>query len=187
MNHFLFGKETARSLQREKLKKILLKSDKDSRILENLKPFLENSRRVMIYQPLKEEPNLLDLKFYFENISFVYPQILSKERKELIYVDWESNYSPDSKGIDGFSPDSIDIFLLPALGYSEIGTRLGRGGGFFDRSLRDIDPRKLIGVSYRECFPISFSKEAHDIQVGTVVTESESFFMLDDFSSPDTI
>jgi 5-formyltetrahydrofolate cyclo-ligase len=180
-------KEYIRTKQKEKLKNIPFKKDKDSCILENLKPYLNKSKVVMIYNPLNEEPDLLNLHFYFKDITFVYPKVICKERKQLVYVDWNSNHSKDLNHLVGVTPESIDIFILPALGYNENGTRLGRGGGYFDRSLTNVYKKKIIGVSYREFFPISFPIEAHDLKVGTVITESESFFMLDDFSSPDTI
>ena len=37
-----------------------------------------------------------------------------------------------------------DIVLLPLLAFDGIGHRLGRGGGFYDRTLASIAPRRRV-------------------------------------------
>ena len=44
--------------------------------------------------------------------------------------------------------DTIDLIIVPALGYDRQGNRIGRGGGYYDRLLPQLKATK-IGV----CFP----------------------------------
>jgi 5-formyltetrahydrofolate cyclo-ligase len=67
----------------------------------------------------------------------------------------------------------IDVFLVPGLAFDRRGTRLGRGGGFYDRELSARRSDALsVGVTVdsrlREALPV----ETHDISVMYVVTES---------------
>ena len=67
----------------------------------------------------------------------------------------------------------IDVFLVPGLAYDRNGSRLGRGGGFYDRELSTKRSDAVsIGVTVdsrlREDLPV----ENHDISVMYVVTES---------------
>lgn len=51
-------------------------------------------------------------------------------------------------GVDFTDWDTIDLIIVPALGYDRQGNRIGRGGGYYDRLLPQLKATK-IGV----CFP----------------------------------
>ena len=57
---------------------------------------------------------------------------------------------PKPKGTEEFAPE---ILVVPCLGFGPGGVRLGYGGGFFDRTLKSIDPRPVtVGVSFTHGF-----------------------------------
>jgi len=183
----LHTKEFIRKSQREKIKNLSHKKEKDVMVVHHLKNLTNQKKNILIYSPLPDEPDISILPELFRDITFLLPKIISSERRELGFMFFES-LSKEELPSDKFIPiELVDLFILPALGFSKNGFRLGRGGGYFDRSLRNIDRNKIIGVSYHEVFPIDFPVESHDLQVGSVVTDRECFFMLDVFSSPDTI
>jgi 5-formyltetrahydrofolate cyclo-ligase len=183
----LYTKEFIRKSQKEKIKNLSDRKEKDLKIVNYLKKFIYPKKNILIYNPLSDEPNISILLELFDDVTFLLPKISSPERRELSYIN--SNFFTNGE----LHPNKlipiglIDLFILPALGFTKYGFRLGRGGGYFDRSLRNIDKNKIIGVSYHEVYPIDFSVESHDLQVGKVVTDRECFFMLDVFSSPDII
>ena len=77
------------------------------------------------------------------------------------------------------SPSELDAIIVPGLCFSENGCRLGRGKGYYDKTLANIHQEKLIGVTYSSVFPFAFKEESHDIKMGSIITESKAFFMLD--------
>jgi 5-formyltetrahydrofolate cyclo-ligase len=68
---------------------------------------------------------------------------------------------------------SADVVLVPGLAVDERGTRLGRGGGFYDRALLRVPPERPVAVLLYddEVLPVVPS-EAHDRRVSMAVTPS---------------
>jgi 5-formyltetrahydrofolate cyclo-ligase len=66
--------------------------------------------------------------------------------------------------------DEIDLIIAPALSVDRFGTRLGRGGGFFDRYLEEFSG-PIAAVVYSQEFLPELPVEAHDRPVNFVVTE----------------
>jgi 5-formyltetrahydrofolate cyclo-ligase len=68
----------------------------------------------------------------------------------------------------------IDVVLVPLLAFDEAGTRLGMGGGYYDRFLPDLRPdADIIGVAFtcqQSVEPLP--KAVWDIPLHTVVTEN---------------
>lgn len=76
---------------------------------------------------------------------------------------------PKPKGTPGFMPE---LLVVPCLGYGPGGARLGYGGGFFDRTLRDLHPRPVtVGVSFTHGFLPLLRPDAIDIELDAVLTE----------------
>ena len=67
-----------------------------------------------------------------------------------------------------------DVILLPLVGFDASGTRLGRGGGHYDRllcSLRSKKKIQAIGVAYEVQFFKTLPCETHDEKLNAVITE----------------
>jgi 5,10-methenyltetrahydrofolate synthetase len=66
-----------------------------------------------------------------------------------------------------------DVVLVPCVGYTAEGYRLGYGGGYFDRWLADHPDVTAVGVAWRvgEIAAGDFVAEAHDLPLTFVVTE----------------
>lgn len=71
------------------------------------------------------------------------------------------------KGLDGFNPD---VLLVPMVGFTLAGYRLGRGKGMYDRYLTAHPHVKSIGVGFSWQL-VDFQPEAHDTPLSTIVTE----------------
>lgn len=68
----------------------------------------------------------------------------------------------------------IDLVLMPLLNYDKLGTRLGRGGGHYDKAL-SIKPKPVttIGLAYsKQLFP-KLPYDAWDIKCDYIVTEQQ--------------
>lgn len=68
----------------------------------------------------------------------------------------------------------IDLFVVPGLGFTHEGKRLGRGGGYYDATLEASSPHsRRIGLAFSEQVVEWVPSETSDIDMDLVVTESE--------------
>ncbi len=67
----------------------------------------------------------------------------------------------------------IEAIIVPALVFDLKGYRIGYGGGFYDRFLKDFDGLK-IGVAYDCCIVDKIEHQIHDIAVDYVITEKRN-------------
>lgn len=65
-----------------------------------------------------------------------------------------------------------EVLLVPCLGYTREGFRLGYGGGYFDRWLEAHPGVTTIGLAW-SCCEASFEVQPHDQAMTVVVTERE--------------
>lgn len=66
-----------------------------------------------------------------------------------------------------------DLILMPLLGFDAQGTRLGYGGGYYDRTLEKLSRRpKLIGLAFAAQEIDYIPRAAHDVPLDAVVTEA---------------
>ena len=68
------------------------------------------------------------------------------------------------------TPGEIQTVLVPGLGFTEAGARLGRGGGYFDRLLPTLGARR-VGVCFSLQVLPDLPTEEHDAPVDIVVHE----------------
>jgi 5-formyltetrahydrofolate cyclo-ligase len=65
----------------------------------------------------------------------------------------------------------IDVAIIPGLAFDQQGQRLGRGGGYFDRFLKQIPKAYKIGIAFKEQRLREVPSGAHDIRVNKVFTD----------------
>ncbi len=72
------------------------------------------------------------------------------------------------------SARKMDVILLPLLGFDTHGTRLGQGGGHYDRALnfiRAFQRPLLVGYAYALQKIETLPRESHDVRLDAVITE----------------
>ena len=75
---------------------------------------------------------------------------------------------------------TADVVVVPALAIAVDGTRLGRGGGYYDRALTHARPDAvLVAVIFDDELLDRVPAEAHDRRVTAVVTPSAGWRQLD--------
>ena len=67
------------------------------------------------------------------------------------------------------TPHSIDFALIPGVGFSPNGYRLGRGKGYYDKFLSKQTDLFTVGVCFREQFFLDIPTEPHDIPMRKVL------------------
>jgi 5-formyltetrahydrofolate cyclo-ligase len=64
----------------------------------------------------------------------------------------------------------VDVVLVPGLAFGPDGRRLGRGAGYYDRFLAEIDA-DTVGLTTRDRIRTDIPVESHDILVRWLATE----------------
>jgi len=65
-----------------------------------------------------------------------------------------------------------DVLLIPLLAFDAQGTRLGYGGGFYDRTLASLATKRAIGIAYAGQEVAQLPCHDHDHPLDSVVTEN---------------
>lgn len=69
-----------------------------------------------------------------------------------------------------------DLLLVPCVGFTRTGLRLGYGGGFYDRTLHSLSPApRTLGIAYDALEVAELTAEAHDLALDAIVTESATY------------
>jgi 5-formyltetrahydrofolate cyclo-ligase len=146
-----------------------------SKIIANIvnMPEYKSSKNIMIFYPLKNEINLLGLlkdkskKFYLPKIEgenlLCCPYSKGDETCISCFHTCEPTTKPCPK-------TNIDLVIVPALACDKNGYRLGYGGGFYDRFLKDFDGIKISCVPKELVIDTIYPKE-YDIKMDIIVTE----------------
>ena len=81
-------------------------------------------------------------------------------------------------GFGTLAPDELapvvepDVILMPLLGFDKHGTRLGYGGGYYDRTLMTLSKKPtLVGFAFSRQEFDTIPREPHDVPLDAVVTE----------------
>ena len=181
-----------RSTQKHRLRKVLLaardamppdeKTALDDTLCQKIAalPCVLSASAILIYYPIGSEVNLLPLANIAaaKGIPVGFP-VCRTNPKNLIFrkADDQTVFLPGAFGIPEpptSAPelpfDRESVCLLPALGYDRSLARLGYGGGYYDRFLKDF-PGKKIGVCAERFLCDTVFAEPHDVAADLLVTE----------------
>ena len=65
------------------------------------------------------------------------------------------------------------LLFVPCVGYGVGGYRLGYGGGFYDRTLAQLEPRPFtVGLGYTAGFVPDFEPEPHDVPLDAILNDN---------------
>lgn len=144
---------------------------------------LSGGRLVLgVYVPIQgrgNEPVLSNSICDGLEVSYAWPRVAAKTMEYValeglnLRTDYqnESSFETNKYGIPEPVQGQVvvpDILLVPGLGFSRNGFRLGRGGGFYDRYLAEHKVQ-AIGVAYREQILTDVPVEPWDQQLDWLV------------------
>jgi 5-formyltetrahydrofolate cyclo-ligase len=69
------------------------------------------------------------------------------------------------------APGAIDCVIVPCLGVSRDGHRIGRGGGYYDATLPTLERALRVGVAFEVQLVPALPREPHDAPLDAIVTE----------------
>lgn len=147
-----------------------------------------------LFLPTPTEP---DIRLLFGTVSrCLVPALVGKDGCRLpapAWVWWDApsvDFLPPPHEILGapMSPEVLkqaDIVLLPALAVDEDGTRIGQGGGWYDRALKHARPgAPIVAVIFDDEWSAQpLPRLSHDVCVNAVVTPGGFRILTSDLSS----
>ena len=104
--------------------------------------------------------------------------VINKVTKTLTFHRWypgcpmeEDAYGiPKPKDTEIIEPT---LLFVPCGGYGTGGYRLGYGGGFYDRTLSELQPRPLtVGLGYTNGFLPDLEPEPHDVPLDAILNDN---------------
>ena len=141
---------------------------------KELQSELKNAKRIALYRAFGGEVPTDGLAgcFLSRGIKCCFPKV---ENDRLFFYDCSDLDKDFEKGSFGIrepkdtngkvDPKDIDVVVLPAVAYNEEGTRLGMGGGFYDRFIESCgtDRPYLLGICYEFQICSAVPSASHDI------------------------
>lgn len=181
------AKDEVRAQMRARLAELLPaeRRERSERLLARLiaLPAWREARSVLLFAPLSVEPDL-DLLWSADGGRALaekrcaYPRMAGRRLEvcavrsldELASARWGLREPVANAPAAALA--EIDLALVPGLAFTASGSRLGRGGGFYDRLLSEIGFRaQTIGVGFDFQLLPTLPLEAHDAAVGVVLTD----------------
>ncbi|MEN2985405.1 MAG: 5-formyltetrahydrofolate cyclo-ligase [Thermodesulfovibrionaceae bacterium] len=162
----------------------LLRKKKEIKIFEGVIELVKtySAKSILLYASYNDEVDTWRIFDYCINnsIKTAFPKVDKNKRELKIYwINKKEDLVPGYKGIlepknnNSAKIEDIDLLLVPGVVFDERCFRIGYGGGFYDKLLRN--KRSLaVGLAYEEQIVKSIPEEAHDIRVDLVITDKRT-------------
>lgn len=132
-----------------------------------------------VFSPIGREPKwFLDLGESFEKLT-AYPAYAKDKMIFRLAPRAELEMKQDfGVGILGPNDQALEVIpqivIVPGLGFSADGKRLGKGKGFYDRYLQDSTVLK-IGIGFEIQIESNIPTDSHDVKMDFVVTDQKIY------------
>ena len=143
-------------------------------------PEFKAAKTIFIYWSLPDEvPTHELIEKYRKEKRFILPRVVGDYLELREFTGIESLEQGNSFGIQEptgiiFSDlSSIDLVVVPGLAFTRNGHRLGRGGGYYDRTLPYLENAAKIGVAFPFQMVARVPFDTHDIPLDKVIAANE--------------
>lgn len=135
---------------------------------------------VAAYWPIRDELDCTQIvtRLQFEGRRVCLPVVVGNDQPLEMRI-WEPGTPLYPAGFGTLAPDDNapravpDVVLVPLLGFDKHGTRLGYGGGYYDRTIAAMArPPRLLGLGFSAQEVDFIPCGAHDHPLDAVVTET---------------
>ena len=127
-----------------------------------------NTRDIML-DILQQDKNLLLPKIVNDNLEFyIVPNLEKLEKGSFEIMEPKDSCKKAEK---------INCILIPTVGISKTGIRLGYGKGYYDKFLSSTDAVK-ISLTYAKQIVKSIPNDSHDVKIDWIITEDENVKIL---------
>ncbi len=168
---------------RARLRPAAGESSREQALLDRLAPVLRDARTPIAFVwPMSGEPDLRPLMhaLHDEGVAILLPAIEAPARP-LLFRSWQPGailvaglHGTAEPGPDAPSGDPATI-LVPLLAFDRTRHRLGRGGGFYDRTVAARAGAATVGYGYADAEIEHVPTGPHDRRLDRIVTDRGSF------------
>ena len=130
---------------------------------------LEIPTRPIIEQAWKEGKQVCIPKCFPKTGAMEFRTFSGDDQLETVYAGLSE---PIESLTEKVAQKDIDLVLVPGVAFDREGFRIGYGGGYYDRFLTGYAGR-TVSLLFDCQLPDRIPRMPHDIQVDTIVTESE--------------
>jgi 5-formyltetrahydrofolate cyclo-ligase len=133
---------------------------------------------ILTYMPIKGEADLTWLLTNHPEKRWVLPRIIPEENHRMVFHPYNADQlvvhpfgmAEPAAVLPTVPPGQIQLALVPGLAFDRRGWRLGYGGGYFDRFLRDFSGVS-VGITFHALLQESLPHDRFDVPVQWIVTE----------------
>ena len=140
-----------------------------------------NADAVLLYYPIKNEMSPIGVFEVAKKLgkSIGFPvcadahSLIFRKVEDLNDLSLSKNglFEPN-ESCEALNTDENTICIVPAIAFSKTGHRLGWGGGYYDRFLKNFKGAS-VGISYSATLVDALPCNEHDIPLNMIITESE--------------
>ena len=152
--------------------------------IQALSPY-QKAKHIAIYHAVHGEIDLSSLRETSHEKKTCYFPIMNVDQTlSFLPVTTDTVFYKNSVGIPepdvthelAIMPKQLDIIFLPLVAFDEHGTRLGMGGGYYDRTLAHNHSTLLVGVGYEFQRQAFIEPQRWDVPLAIVITECNTYW-----------
>ena len=160
-------------LQRNQLSRETVQKNSNS-IIENLHTYIQKAENIMIFMNMGNEVEITRLITLYPNKKFYIPKTLSDRNMKInLYNENElilHKFGYYESASDIFYDENIlDLIIVPAVAFDYTKNRIGFGGGYYDRYLKDFKGY-TISLAFKEQIVEKVPTNEFDLPVDLVIT-----------------
>ena len=131
-----------------------------------------------IIEKLKKDPRFIKGKRIGIYLSYKHEVDTWKLIEELYFTLYQDKMIKNKYGIDEpidkqeINKEFLDLMIVPLVGYDANCYRLGYGGGYYDRYLKDFNA-PTIGLAYSFQYIEHYQSEDFDIPLDDIITDKK--------------
>ncbi len=150
-------------------------------------PVYQRARHIGLYYAVRGEISLAPLwKAACTEKKTCYMPVTNTELNTLLFLPATPD-TPQTRGVYHIpepcvshhlarTPGTFDLIITPLVAFDSHGTRLGTGGGYYDRTLAHERPACLLGAGYAFQYAAHLTPEPWDIPLDGIVTEETTYW-----------
>lgn len=145
----------------------------------------QHASKIAIYQSINDEVDLSFLRYQNLSINkiFYFPIMQAHQSLAFLPASLDTPFKFNSLNIPepnlplhlAVDPHEIELFLIPLVAFDRHGSRIGMGGGYYDRSLSRLKTASFMGVGFEVQRTEYIEPDAWDIRLDAIITEKKIY------------